>query len=217
MKTMSMWTVVGLVTMGLSACGGSGGVLGTAQGAFGAVRTYTVATNAGKMAKDLRNAVPAFQGFDAAVPVAKIKPRDEDAPADLALMFEQNMIYLLDATAGAIGAPLRSCASRAACSGRLLVLQFTEDDYGGNVIEKFTIGDKLRGRLSYIDADSGEIIYEQRVEAVSNYGDVMKAIKAQLSVTLMRSYPADDMEAATDRIDAIEPVAARYDALKEMS
>lgn len=217
MKTMFGWVVLGAVSLGLSGCGAAGSVVDGARGAYGAARAYTTVTNTAKMAKDLRNAEPAFEGFDAAVPVAKIAPRDDNAPANLSLLFEQNMVYLVNATASATGAALRSCPSRVACNGKVMVLQFTEDDYSGNVVEKLTLGSKLRGRLSYIDADSGNIVYEQRIEATDNYGDVMKVIKGQLSITLLRSFPADDMEATADRLDAIEPVASRYDILNKTS
>lgn len=217
MKTQISVALVSAVAISLSGCGAAGGVISGAQGAYGAARTYATATNAAKMAKDLKNAVPAFEGFDAAVTVARIAPRDEDASANLASMFEQNMVYLVNATASATGAPLRGCPSRAACSGKLMVLQFIEDDYSGNIVEKFTLGSKLRGRLSYIDADSGQIVYEQRIEAADNYGHVMQAIKAQLSTTLLRSFPADDLPAITDRLETIEPVAPQYAALSEAS
>ena len=125
----------------------------------GQVRGATAAYNASKVVSDFGDLPAAFVGVQAVRGETRIGPRkDED---QVRAAFSANFDHVLRTAVAINGAPLRVCPAQTACPGALTV-QFVEDDYHRNLIERISLGDKLRGRLLLVESGSGRVVHEQR-------------------------------------------------------
>jgi len=197
-KTLLAITIASL----LSGCS----TIDKATNVYGAVRAGYGANSAFNSAKDLRDAAPAFQGYTSVVAYAELAPREGGDAASIRAAFADNLRYLVDAHAQAVGARLQSCASIQRCGGRVLSLQFTEDAYSGSFAEKITMGNKLKGRLQYIDQGTGSVIAEKRIEGVSNYAEVLGLARGSIMGAMLKSYPNSGVQSeALENIPAVKP------------
>lgn len=183
-----------------------------ASNAYSAVRTGITAKAAYSSVKDLKDAQPVFQDHTAVSALAEIAPRESNAT--LAETFRQNMLYLVEESARATGAALTTCRTGAACGGHVLVIQFREAAFNGGLVERVTMGSKLRGTLSYVDLGSGQIVASKAIEGVDDYAGLMGLIHASISTSMLRSFPAPDtatMERRVEAINAIPPIRPGYE------
>jgi hypothetical protein len=118
------------------------------------------------------------------------------------------MLYLVAESARASGAALTTCQTTSACSGRVLVIQFREDAYDGGLVERVTMGSKLKGTLSYVDLASGQIVASKAIEGIEDYAGLMGLIRGSISTGMLKSFPSPDSAAMERRVDAINAIPA---------
>lgn len=200
-------SAIALATITLSGCA----AVDTAQRAYSAVQAGYGAKSAYSSVKDIRNAQPVFVGYSAVVAYAELSPDDQKARDQIRGAFADNIRYLVSEYGRVFGQPVAVCLNPQQCGGRILGVQFSEDAYDANLAEKITMGDRLKGRISYIDVASGRIVAESRVEGVSSYADVLGVLRGSLFASMSKSYP--DARPAPEAIEAIPSVKPGYEKL----
>ncbi len=154
----------------------------------GQVRGAAAAYNASKSIKDLGNLPAAFVGVQAIRGETQIGPRKDEARTRAA--FAANFDHVLRTAVAVTGAPMRVCPAEDPCPGALTV-QFIEDDYQRNLVERISLGDKLRGRLVLAESGSGRVVHEQRYEVLKDYADTQNLVGVSLMQMLNKSYPPE--------------------------
>ena len=180
-----------------------------ARNAYGAMHAAYSAKSAYANVKDLRDAQPVFAGYDSAVVYAELAPRDKDHADEIKAAFADNLRYLVEQHARAVGANLAVCQSVETCSGHVIGVQFREDGYNGSFAEKITMGDKLKGRLSYVDVASGRIVGEKHIEGVDSYAAVLGLVRGSIMGAMIKSYPSSSTDSAA--LNGIKPVKPGYE------
>lgn len=185
-----------------------------------AMSVYNTAKNGTEMyhsatsIKDMTNFNPAFQGFSSVLVLADIRPRDESPEAPTA--FAQNMAFYTGSVARTVRAPLQVCYVMNQCAGRILVLNFKEDAYDRNIVQKLTVGDKIRGRLLFTDSASGQIVDEKRVELAENYAELAQRTSGMIIGAMLKSFPtnsAQENERIGAELEKIPTVAPQYEKI----
>lgn len=211
MKAAKMRFAVLVCAAAMSSCS-SVDAFNKASNAYSAVRTGMTAKAAYSSVKDLKNAQPVFQGYTTVSALAEVAPRESNA--GFPETFRQNMLYLVAESARASGAALATCQTVAACNGRVLVIQFSEAAYDGSLVERITMGSKLKGTLSYVDLGTGQIIASNAIEGVDDYAGLMGLIRASISTGMLKSFPPPDsaaMERSVEAINAIPPIRPGFE------
>ena len=187
----------------------------TAQSAIGmydSARSVTTGYHAVTSIKDLQNAKPLFRDIDSVLVLADIRPRE--ASPELPMAFAGNLASYTTAVAAAVGAPIRVCRAMAECSGRVLTLNFVEDAYDRNLVQRLTVGDKIRGKLLFTDAANGQILDEKRAEIAEDYAALARQVSGFVMGSLYKSYPPTteaDGERVGKAINQIPVVATEYE------
>lgn len=184
----------------------------TAYDTFDRARGVTGAYHSYQSVKDLRNVQPHFQGYNSVMVSADIQPR-EDA-ANLPLIFASNMAVYIQSTARVVRAPLQVCQSQNQCAGRVLSLSFKEDAYDRNIVQKLTVGDRIRGKLDFSDAASGRVLDEVQVELAENYATLAKLTSAPIAMSMLRSFPSNsgpENERIAVEMEEVPFVAPQYE------
>ncbi len=165
------------------------------------VRAGSVAYDAYSMGKEFKDGEPLFSGYDAAVSVAELHPRDGGVNTQAA--FEDNMVYIVQQTAGIVGGAVSACADLAHCSGaHVLIVQFREQ-VPANVVQRLASGDKIRGVLDFTDAQSGRLVAERKVADATTYVDASTQVERIVAVAMLRSFPGKDSAGTKSRMDAL--------------
>ena len=205
------WLAMVIAFLLLSGCA----AVDTAQSAIGlydSARSVTTGYHAVTSVKDLQNAKPLFRNIDSVLVLADIRPRD--AAPELPVAFAGNLASYTTAVAAAVGAPIRVCRVMAECSGRLLTLNFVEDAYDRNLVQRLTVGDKIRGKLMFTDAASGQILDEKRAEIADDYAALARQVSGFVMTSLYVSFQptaAADGERVGKAISQIPIVAPEYE------
>lgn len=188
MNTRALFAIAATVALlpGCAAVDKATGVYGAAKAAVGARSAYT-------MAKDLKNAAPAFQGYSSVVVTAEVHPRQDRT--GFPETFRQNVMYLVKETATAFSAPVAVCPAAANCGGRALAVNFREKAFGETFVEKITWGDRLKGVLTYVDLQTGQVIAATEVSGSQTYAELMNGIRGSIGFTMLKSYPPPNGEA----------------------
>lgn len=180
------------LAMALAGCAAIDGAQ-SAIGLYDSAKSVTSGYHAYTSVKDLKNASPTFAGYDGVVVLADIRPREN--ADNLAAIFASNLAGYTTAVAKTVLAPLQVCPSLASCSGKVLVLNFREDAYDRNLVQRLTVGDRIRGRLVFTDAASGRILDEKQAEMGENYASLARLTSGFVMGAMYKSFPpATDAE-----------------------
>lgn len=180
------------LAMALAGCAAIDGAQ-SAIGLYDSAKSVTSGYHAYTSVKDLKNASPTFAGYDGVVVLADIRPREN--ADNLAAIFASNLAGYTTAVAKTVRAPLQVCPSLASCSGKVLVLNFREDAYDRNLVQRLTVGDRIRGRLVFTDAASGRILDEKQAEMGENYASLARLTSGFVMGAMYKSFPpATDAE-----------------------
>ena len=152
----------------------------------GQVRGATAAYNASKMVNDFGDLPPAFVGVQTIRGETRIGPRKDEERVRAA--FANNFDHVLRTAVAVSGAPVRVCPAQGPCPGALTV-QFIEDDYHRNLVERLSLGNKLRGRLVLVESGTGRVVHEQRYEVLKDYADTQQLVGASVMQMLNKSFP----------------------------
>lgn len=197
-----------LIGFALTGCAAVDSALGVYNTAKGGTELYHSATSI----KDMTNLTPAFQGYSSVLVLADIRPRDEAPEAPAA--FAHNMAFYTGSVARTVRAPLQVCYVMNQCAGRILVLNFKEDAYDRNLVQKLTVGDKIRGRLLFTDSASGQIVDEKRVELAENYAELAQRTSGMIVGAMLKSFPtqsAQENERIGAELEEIPTVAPQFE------
>lgn len=196
------------VAMLLTGCAAMDTATSIYNTAKGGTELYHSATSI----KDLTSFNPAFQGFSSVLVLADIRPREDSPEAPTA--FAQNMAFFTGSVARSVRAPLQVCYVMNQCAGRILVLNFKEDAYDRNIVQKLTVGDKIRGRLLFTDSASGQIVDEKRVELAENYAELAERTSGMIVGAMLKSFPtqsAQENERIGAELEKIPTVAPQFE------
>lgn len=194
----------------LSGCAAMDSAVSVYNTAKGGTELYHSATSI----KDMTHFNPAFQGYSSVLVLADIRPR-EDAP-EVPGVFAQNMAYFTGSVARTVRAPLQVCYVMNQCAGRILVLNFKEDAYDRNIVQKLTVGDKIRGRLVFTDSASGQIVDEKRVELAETYAELAQRTSGMIVGAMLKSFPtnsAQENERIGAELEKLPAVAPQYEKI----
>lgn len=199
----------------LAGCSGMSAV-GTIADTYNGVKGAATGYHSMSMVKDLKTAQPVFKGYNSVLVLAEVAPREK--VENLPSAFADNIGYNVQGLARIIRVPVQVCAQLQQCAGRPVVVQFREDAYDRNFVQKITMGSKVRGKLLFSDAASGKIITESRIEAVDNYYALAEIISGSLYASMVKSYPPTT-SAEGDRIqkevEAFQKVKPMYKGMFE--
>lgn len=182
-----------------------------AYSAFTGARNVTTGYHALTSVKDLKDSKPNFAGYNSVLVLSEINPRED--VANLPIIFGSNMAVYTQSAARAVRAPIQVCQVANQCAGRVLALNFREDAYDRNLVQKITVGDKLRGKLYFTDLSSGQMLDEKRIELSEDYGKLAEAITGFIGFSMLKSYPAQteaEMERVQAEFEKIPAVAPQY-------
>ncbi len=205
---------LGLCLLGINSCEHANKIV-PGVGLYQAGRSLTTGYHSLKMVKSMSNSGPLFQGYDYVRVETMIAPRDEEAQIKIADAFSDNMKYLLNEDLEATGVKTVLCSS-SPCEGRVIVVQFKEKGYDESLVQKIFIGDKIRGSLYFIDQETGTVIREENFESISTYKDMFHLMHSSFSLKMLKEITdSDEMKAASDRVNEIDPIKPEYaDLLK---
>lgn len=194
---------VGAVVSGLLGCSS----IDEVQSAYGGVRAAMTARSAYVSVKDVQDAAPVFKGYSGVVVLTDLQPRSEGPEINSA--FSESVRYQIEQAAKVLDASIASCEAASSCSAPVLTVQFRESAFNRNLVEKVTMGKKLRGTLSFVDQSSGPVISEFPIEGVATYIDVLGLIKGKLLYGMLKSFPDEkrDMDATMQALNEL-PAAA---------
>lgn len=195
-----------LAIIALPGCMGAVAAVDTGVSVFGAAKAGTTAYHSFSMVKDMRNSEPVFRGHSGAIVHVKIAPREdnEQLPED----FKRNLIYLVNESAKRLDVQLVGCADHSQCSRPALGVQFIEDAYDQNLMHKVTMGDKIRGRLVYVNLNNGAVMNEVRIEAAEDYHHVMQLISGSIRFSMLKSFVEPGDESTQAKADALNGMPA---------
>ena len=193
----------------LQGCAG----LDAANSIYNGARNWQNLSKSSAMLKDLTNAQPHFAGYNSVFVVADIAPRDNSAAVTQAWI--GNMADYTQSVARAMRAPLQVCTVATQCSGKTLIVQFREEAYDANFVEKYTIGSKIKGKVVYLDKSDGRILGESRSELAESYADLAKPVSASILTSMYKSFPPTtaDAERVGKEIESIPPLGTLYEPI----
>lgn len=182
-------------------------------------RALSTGYHANNMAKSMRNAEPIFKDYSAITVETLISPRDGDKGDQLVAAFKDNVGYLVDQDLKEV-TPDKTVCGAALCQGKVMLVQFKESGYDANAFQKMTMGDKLRGDLLFIDKESGAVVRKEDIEAMSNYGQVLRMVHSSVVSKLLKGRAFKDQkeaEAVVNRVNTIDPIKPEYKDLFKAS
>lgn len=179
----------------------AGGFL-TARGGY---QTY----HATKMAKAIRESEPLIEDYQGIKVEVKLNTNNEE----LQRAFKDNMEWMIKKNL-----EIAEYNDRVVCSDncpeKTLIIQFVETGYGETTVQKILAGEKLRGKLYYIDAQSRTVIKEEPLEAASNYIDLLKEINLSVGMKALKRFEkpeeGEKLKAKLDEFGKFFPVKEEY-------
>jgi hypothetical protein len=183
-----------------------------AMSLYTGARNVTTGYHAFSSVKDLADSKPNFAGYSSVLVLADIQPSGD--AADPPMVFASNLAVYTQSVARVVRAPLQVCQTMAQCSGRVLVLNFKEDAYDRNLVQRVTVGNNLRGRLLFTDSATGQILDEKRLELAENYAGLAEATTAFIGYSMLKSYPTStdaELERVQKEYEKVPPVAPQFE------
>lgn len=190
----------------LAGCGGMPvmNALQTVESVRSGVSNYHAMTSV----KDLTELNPYFAGYDSVRVAALMAPGENQEAFQVA--FAANLERVVADAARATQTPLTVCSEARQCSGRTMLLQFTEDAYDRNIVQRLSVGHKLRGTLRFVDATSAETVGEKRLEIAKDYAALAVQSVAMIKAALLAGTQATSEHAARRQADAMNAIPAVY-------
>ena len=96
------------------------------------------------------------------------------------------------------------------------MLQFKEESYEANLLDKFTLGSSLKGTLYYIDAATNTVIHPDKYDLAKSYKDMLTAFHISISRKFLdhRQATGDYHEGDVNEINAnmkgFDPIKPEY-------
>lgn len=175
-----------------------------------------------EMVKEFRDASPVFHGVAAVKVDSRIVPRDEAAEGVVSA-FDENFHFLTDEALAATGIDVPVCVDD--CPPDTLLIQFDETGFDGSVVERVTMGKRMRGDIFFIAGETGEVLDRVDLKSTEDYAGVADSLQGILisrmlasrqvqvreqvrSGVLTQEQGATAMRQAIDRANQLEPVRA---------
>ncbi|SNR73673.1 hypothetical protein [Desulfurobacterium atlanticum] len=176
-----------------------------------------------KMVKSLKNAPPIFKDYDCVKVQTLIIPAEAGKAKELRDAFIDNFKYIVREYLKAAKLDnITVCdTDNCTCKGKTLVVQFLENGYSPNLFNRITIGGMLRGKLRYIDSESGKVLREENMEVAKDYKTLLQEIAMSVSTkaaqTALKLHPEENPEKLIDRLNKVKPIKPEYEKLFENS
>lgn len=198
----------------LTGCSGVNAALEVAH-AVKSVRGATNAYYSFKMISNLNDPFPAFAGADVASFSFNISPRlgqDHEAIKNaMHAAVTEHARKVFQYTG------LRVTACSASCpTGQRVDALFTETGFSDNIINRISVGKKLRGQLSYADANKGTMLSSQQVDTMENYGQfviLMNNYTSALAIETAskeRNLSDKQIHSMVDNINKLDTLPKKY-------
>jgi len=210
-KMLLVLLVVAVIPLG--ACVETLRTVQTAAQIYRTGKTATQGYYSVKMVKSLKDAEPLFDGYDSVKVETLIVPRDEEKTGNIISAFKDNLYYIVETDLQVVQSGKSICSGES-CSGKTMLIQFREKDYNSNTAQRIFMGNKLRGKLYYIDKQTGTVIKEEDLEAVSNYKQILEMIHTSVVSKLLKSIKdASKAQEAVNRVNRVDPIKPEYKEL----
>jgi len=179
------------------------------------VKAGTMMYHSYDLVKTIRTAEPLFKDYDNVMVRVQINPREDVDGHDISAAFEKNVRYIIEKDTETSGDYLKVCELE--CEGRTLVLQFKETGYNSNIVQKLTVGDKLRGELYYMDHDNAEVLKIEKLEMSDDYAGLLREIHMSVISKILKSMSEQggrrdkrEMRGMVEEYNAFDPVMPEY-------
>jgi len=193
----------------MQSCLGAIQTVQMASSAFLSARAGYQGYNAVKMAKTIRESEPVFEDYQGVKVEVKLNTDNEE----LLKAFKDNMEWMIKKDLEIAEYEDRVVCSEN-CPEKTLIVQFVETGYGQTAVQKILAGEKLRGKLYYIDAKSGTVIREEPMEAASNYIDLLKEINLSVGMKALKRFEksgdGEKLKKKVDEFNNFSPIKEEY-------
>ncbi|GAB6064930.1 hypothetical protein JCM9492_00220 [Aquifex pyrophilus] len=167
------------------------------------------------MAKQIRQSEPVFENYEAVKFEAFLNPREVENADELKRAFEDNVRWLIKKDLEVAGLNLEVCQDN--CPENTIVIQFRETGYGESLAQKLLAGEKLRGKLYYVDKKSGRVIKEENLEVAGSYADLVREIHLSVGFKALKSVEktgdGERLKKAVEAFNRINPIKKEYEEL----
>lgn len=177
-RTVAALTLGFCSVAALQGCGTINKVKGVYQGiqAFG-------------MAKDMRDAEPVFNGADGIQVEADLIPREEGEATAISAAFEENLAWATTQTLEATDLDQEVCLIGEGCAENGVSVQFREEGRE-SIMEKFALGDKLKGKLYFFDQEQGSVADQAKLDVAKDYSQLFETIQSSIAVRALATRSA---------------------------
>lgn len=173
----------------IHSCVGAFQVAQVAAGGYLTARGGYQAYNAAKMAKVIRESEPLIEDYQGIKVEAMLNTENEE----IKKAFKDNMEWMIRKDLEIAEYNDRVVCSEE-CPEKTVIVQFVETGYGESTAQKILAGDKLRGKLYFIDSQSGTVVREEPIESASNYIDVLKSINLSVGMKALKRFEKEGNE-----------------------
>lgn len=142
----------------------------------GQARGGVQAWHTAKTLRDFTAEAVDLSQFDSVYVQPFIVPRDEDRANEVVDAFNRSAQDALADLFADASMPHRVC--KQGCGEQPLRISFTEDSYGENVVNRLSLGDKLRGVMQFQNMQSGEVLQSLRLENQDDYLSIISLVRA---------------------------------------
>ncbi len=202
-------------------------IVSMVTGVYSAATTYKTVKETKRLTNAMKNAKPVFIGYDSIVVEANLMPRESGKAEEIARAFKDNLGYLVEQNAHIGSSKIKVCKS-SQCQGKVLIVRFNEEGYNKDLLEKITLGAKLKGTVTFIDKRQGKVLEEVPQVASENYADILKQLHAVIGSSVIKSElektPKKDQDKYRARLNElneaygkIQPIKPEYADLFEAS
>ena len=106
------------------------------------------------------------------------------------------------------------CTKDSECRGKTIVVRFIEEGYKNNIANRLFVGGKLRGRIQYIDKETGKVLHEDEIELAKNYETLFKQALTAIELKLLKELEVegkgDELQEAVNKVNNIDPIKPEY-------
>ena len=196
--------------------------LNTAVNTYHGVQGANTVYHAGNEIKSMKDDGSLFTKYETISVTVEIAPRDKEHAKEITDAFRDNMVYIIQKDMETVHMkPLAVCTD-APCTGKTILLQFKEEAYDANLLDKYTLGSSLKGTLYYIDTETNTIVHQDKSEVSKSYSDMLTKFHVSTTRKFLAYRQAagdlteQEIKAMNEAMKGFDPIKPEYkDLLKK--